>query len=264
MVLTSVDGQTWVIEKKPGTSNAASTPEVSRVFKGTLFWGDGLGGLSTRSATNTYGGRGGDPSAGSPLFGGALLPITSGLADNGTRLVSVGNYGITTTLDGVTWVSSSLANIANSTNFEFTGVAFNGTKFLAIANHSVTDPVTNITTVTEIVLQSLDGLAWTQITNFPNGKPLTLGSTSRNYARNILKGGNGKFMAFGKPYSNSPRESLDGITWTDSVIPQGIAPGIDARVYDPTGSYWNRSWGDFIKTPTHEILIGFRNGILVK
>ncbi|RLL51570.1 HYR domain-containing protein [Mariprofundus sp. EBB-1] len=263
MILTSVDGQTWVIEKKPGTSNALPTPDVSTFFNGTLFWNNSFR-LRTRTAVNTYGTV--DPSAGAPLIGGAGVIVTSGFADNGTRLVSVGNYGITTTLDGVTWVSSSLANILNSANFEFTGVAFNGVKFLAIANYSVTDPITNITTVTENVLQSLDGLAWTQITTFPNGKPLTLGSTLRGHARNILKGSNGKFMAFGSTIANSsPRESLDGITWTDSILPQGSANNsIDARVYDPTGSYWRRSWGDFIKTPTHEILTGFRNGILVK
>lgn len=263
MILSSADGLAWVIEKKPGTKNSEQTPFMSTYFSNKLIW-KGTFAVKTRIAKNTFATT--DPAIGATLAGGATTVAYGGFANNGTRLVAVGNFGISTSLDATTWALVNLTNIPNSANFDFVGVAHNGTKFLAVANYPITDLITNIVTNNEIILESTDGLAWTQITTFPNGPPNLHYSLSNGRARNVLRSGSGKFIGF-RPSISDPVESVDGVTWVDVLTPGG-ANTVNAQagslVYNASGSYYRKSWGDYLQTPTREILVGFRNGIIVK
>ncbi|MDX8381368.1 MAG: HYR domain-containing protein [Ghiorsea sp.] len=256
-ILTSVDGLTWVVEKNPsGSTN--SGPTVGTYFNNTY-----ISGTYTRTAANTYGSI--NPAVGATLAAGATIAGYGGYADNGTRLVAVGNFGISTSLNTTTWTLANLSNVANSANFDFMGVAYNGSKFIAAANYATTDPITNFVTNNEIILESTDGLTWTKITIFPNGSP-NLRFNSSNTPRNVLRSGSGKFIGF-RPGTSDPLESLDGATWADVLTPRGtitMSPQTGSTIYKPTGSYYGLAWGDYLKTPTREILIGFRNGIIVK
>lgn len=231
-LLTSLNGQTWTLNGVVQAGGVSSVPSIIDPANGTVVRSDNY--IHTKNAAGVY--RLGD-NAGKftkvDISGGSNIGATD-FATNGTRFVAIGSYGISSTLtpSGV-WVPVTLTNIPTINTYSFVGIAYSGTKFLAVAN--------NTTASTQIVLESVDGLAWTQITNL-TGAP--------NFAK-ALRGSTGKFVSLG----DSPKESIDGgITWTNILPHLTLSAG------------WNNYdlWYDYFSTPTHEFLIGYRNTILVK
>ena len=207
-------------------------PSILDPSNGTIVRSDNY--IHTKDAAGIY--RLGD-NAGKftkvDISGGSNLAAVA-FANNGTRYVAIGSYGMSSTLtpSGV-WTPVNLTNIPSINTYTFVGIAHNGSKFIATAHNTVNN--------TQVVIQSVDGLTWTQITGLV-GAP-NIGKT--------IRGGNGKFVSLG----NTPQESIDGgVTWIN-VLPHPLLS---------TG--WNNydSWYDYLNTPTHDFLIGYRNTVLVK
>ena len=231
-LLTSPNGQTWTLNGVVQASGVSSVPSILDPANGTIVRSDNY--IHTKDAAGVYRlGNNASKWSKVDISGGSNLKAVA-FANNGTRYVAIGSYGMSSTLtpSGV-WTPVNLTNIPSINTYTFVGIAHNGSKFIATAHNTVNN--------TQVVIQSVDGLTWAQITGLV-GAP-NIGKT--------IRGGNGKFVSLG----NTPKESIDGgITWTN-VLPHPLL-SIGWNNYD--------SWYDYLNTPTHDFLIGYRNTVLVK
>ena len=212
-IAKSFDGMTWTNStNNPFSGNQGRGQGIA--WNGSYWIAIGFNGAQTVTIVKSTNGMDWTNPSNDPFTGGAGY----GIAWNGSYWIAVGaNSGATGSIaksaDGMTWTDASNNPFPDGAA---RGIAWNGSYWVAGGNNSG---------ATVVLAKSSDGMTWTNASNNPFTDAV---------ARGIAWYGK-YWIACGASLNSSLAYSTDGITWTLSNTPLGLAVAVAVTPTSITG-----------------------------